>query len=224
MREKKPIFRNWKHSATLNGLLFGNSLSNGIELRCKALAWPYSVLLNDIPTCGQKEPRIKLKFKCSPTQLDYYVFVFKFLYVWHLPKLWFEKLWLLGSIKVTFTRLKSNFLTLTFVIKDCVFENNNHNNNPKCCRNTRTISLATQVFKSLNRIPHFQTAPADSTVHLICLHVLPLSFSSSLYHTLSICLSHSFSLTGLVFLGHLFLASTAAALVLHPLPGRQGGM
>lgn len=34
----------------------------------------------------------------------------------------------------------------------------------------------------------------------------------------------SFSLTGRVFLGHLFLASKAAALVLHPLPGGQEGM
>lgn len=63
-----------------------------------------------------------------------------------------------------------------------------NNNNPKCCRNTKTISLATQVFKSLNGIPHFQTAPADPTVHLICLHVLPLSFSSSL--SLSLLFSH----------------------------------
>lgn len=52
-----------------------------------------------------------------------------------------------------------------------------YNNNPKCCRNTKTISLTTQVFKSLNEVPHFQTAPEDPTVHLICLHVLPLSFS-----------------------------------------------
>lgn len=85
-------------------------------------------------------------------------------------------------------------------------------NNPKYCRNTKTISLATQLFKSLNGIPHFQTAPADPTVHLICLHVLPPP-------PLPIFLF----LTRLVFLGHLFLAGAAAELVLHPLPGGLRG-
>lgn len=57
-------------------------------------------------------------------------------------------------------------------------------NNPKYCRNTKTISLATQLFKFLNGIPHFQTATADPTVHLICLHVLPPPLSPSLFSSL----------------------------------------
>lgn len=70
--------------------------------------------------------------------------------------------------------LKSNFLILPLLFKTLYVKNIN---NPKCCRNTKTLSLATQLFKSLNGIPHFQTAPADPTVHLICLHVLRLSLS-----------------------------------------------
>lgn len=102
-------------------------------------------------------------------------------------------------------------------------DNNNNNNkneqeninNPKRCRNTKTLSLATQLSKSLNGIPHFQTATADPTVHLICLHVLPLLLSSS-----SLPRSSSSSLPGLVFLGHLFLASAAARTSAAPAPRR----
>lgn len=88
-------------------------------------------------------------------------------------------------------------------------------NNPKCCRNTKTLSLATQLSKSLNGIPHFQTATADPTVHLICLHVLPLRLAPSL-----LLLFLPSSLPGLVFLGHLFLASAAARTSAAPAPRR----
>lgn len=92
-----------------------------------------------------------------------------------------------------------------------VWNNNNNNNNPKCCRNTTNISLATQVFKSLNEIPHFQTAPADPMVHLIC-HVHPLFFSSSLSLTLKLLFSHWAGISWTSVLGkHSSSTSTARA-------------
>lgn len=75
---------------------------------------------------------------------------------------------------------------------------------------TQKTILATQVFKSLNGFPYFQTAAADPTVHLICLHVFPRGFSSLL--SLSVIFSHWAGISWTSVLGkHTSSTSTAPA-------------
>lgn len=129
-------------------------------------------------------------------------------------KVKFPKSKILGCFFLVF-KTKEQLLDFNlFYLILCMYKY--YNNNPKCCRNTTTISFNTG-FQISEWIPTFP----DSTGRSYGSPNLPPCASSLILFP---SLSHSFSLTGLVFLGHLFLASTAAALVVHPLPEGQGGM